>query len=148
MNESQARVNQGQETESNLQRQQVRDWVDEQIQQYPNTCFILTSRPYGYKSAPLTQNVTTLEVKPFSLRQMPQFLPNWYLQTEIMSRAGRDTPAVRSEAQNNANDLIDWTLDKEKTYLRNIYANAIGDNISSVSALFKAEKWLCQSVIE
>ena len=36
MNESQARVNQGQETESNLQRQQVRDWVDEQIQQYPN----------------------------------------------------------------------------------------------------------------
>ncbi len=43
---------------------------------------------------------------------------------------------------------LPWTLDKEKTYLRNIYANAIGDNISSVSALFKAEKWLCQSVIE
>ena len=44
--------------------------------------------------------------------------------------------------------IVNWTLDKEKTYLRNIYANAIGDNISSVSALFKAEKWLCQSVIE
>ena len=41
-----------------------------------------------------------------------------------------------------------WTLDKEKICLRNIYANIIGDNSSSISALFKAEKWLSQSVIE
>ena len=41
-----------------------------------------------------------------------------------------------------------WTLDKEKTGLRNIYANLIGDNSSSISALFKAEKWLGQSLIE
>ncbi len=95
MNESQARVNQGQETESNLQRQQVRDWVDEQIKEYPDTCLIITSRPHGYKSAPLKQGVTTLEVKPFSLKQMQQFLRNWYLQTEIMSRAGRSATTSR-----------------------------------------------------
>ena len=88
------------------QRQQIKDWVDEQIREYPDTCFILTSRPYGYKSAPLEQSVTTLEVKPFSLRQMQQFLRNWYLQTEIMSRAGEDDLGVREEAQQQADDLI------------------------------------------
>ena len=47
-----------------------------------------------------------------------------------------------------SSNAVFWTLDKEKKHLRNIYANASGDDISSVSALFKAEKWLCQSVIE
>ena len=89
------------------QRQQVRDWVDEQIQQYPDTCFILTSRPYGYKSAPLKQGVTALVVKPFSFKQMQQFLRNWYLQTEIMSRAGEDDLGVQEEARKQADDLID-----------------------------------------
>ncbi|MEM9274318.1 MAG: NACHT domain-containing protein [Cyanobacteria bacterium P01_F01_bin.143] len=89
------------------QRQQVRDWVDEQIVQYPETCFVLTSRPYGYKSAPLKQAVTGLEVKPFSLKQMQQFLHNWYLQTEIMSRAGEDDLGVQEEALKQANDLIE-----------------------------------------
>ena len=95
------------------QRQQVRDWVDEQIQQYPDTCFILASRPYGYKSAPLNQAVTTLEVKPFSLKQMQQFLRNWYLQTEIMSRAGKDDLGVREEAQQQADDLIERICDSK-----------------------------------
>jgi len=89
------------------QRQQVRDWVDEQIAQYPDTCFILTSRPYGYKAAPLKQAVTALEVKPFSLKQMQQFLRNWYLQTEIMSRAGEADLGVQEEAQQQSDDLIE-----------------------------------------
>ena len=89
------------------QRQQVRDWVDEQIQQYPDTCFILTSRPYGYKSAPLKQGITALVVKPFSFKQMQQFLRNWYLQTEIMSHAGEDDLGVQEEARKQADDLID-----------------------------------------
>lgn len=89
------------------QRQQVRDWVDEQIQQYPDTPFILTSRPYGYKSAPLQQGVTALEVSPFSLKQMQQFLRNWYLQIEIRSRAGEDDLGVQEEAQKQADNLIE-----------------------------------------
>ncbi len=89
------------------QRRQVRDWVDEQLQQYPDTCFVLTSRPYGYESAPLEQGVTALVVKPFIIKQMQQFLRNWYLQTEIMSRAGEDDLGVREEAQKQADGLID-----------------------------------------
>lgn len=92
------------------QRQQVRDWVDEQIKQYPDTTFVLTSRLHGYESAPLNQGVTTLEVKPFSLKQVRKFLHNWYLQTEIMSRAGENDLGVKEEARTQAEDLIERIL--------------------------------------
>ncbi len=89
------------------QRQQVSHWVNRQMQIYRQTAFILTSRPHGYKSAPVGQVGTVLEVLPFNSEQMQQFIRSWYVQTEIMSRAGRDTPAVRAEAKNNADNLIE-----------------------------------------
>lgn len=87
------------------QRQQVSRWVAQQIRAYPESCFILTSRPLGYKTAPLEQ-VSTLEVQPFNLKQMRQFIQSWYLQTEVMSRLGREDPGVRAIATRQANDLI------------------------------------------
>lgn len=88
------------------QRQQVSRWVDRQMQAYPKTPFMLTSRPFGYRSAPLNQVGTILEIKPFSLREMRQFVNNWYLQHEIMSRLGKDDPGVRELAEQQAHDLI------------------------------------------
>ena len=94
-----------------LQREQVGQWVNRQMEVYRQTHFILTSRPHGYLSAPVEQVGTVLEVLSFNSEQVKQFIQSWYLQTEIMSRAGRDTPAVRSEAQNHADDLIERILD-------------------------------------
>lgn len=88
------------------QRQKVSRWVDRQMEIYPKTPFILTSRPFGYRGAPLNQVGTVLEVKPFSLREMRQFVNNWYLQNEIMSRLGKDDPGVREKAKQQAEDLI------------------------------------------
>ena len=85
---------------------QVSRWVNQQMANYPKASFILTSRPHSYCSAPVEQVGTVLEVLPFNSLQVKQFIQSWYLQTEIMSRAGRDTPAVRLEAKNNAEDLI------------------------------------------
>ncbi len=93
------------------ERTQVSQWVNRQMANYRKTLFILTSRPHGYRSTPVEQVGTVLEVLPFNSKQVKQFIQGWYLQTEIMSRAGRDTPAARSEAQNNANDLIDRIMD-------------------------------------
>jgi hypothetical protein len=87
------------------QRQQVSRWVAQQMQAYPKSCFILTSRPFGYKTAPLEQ-VTSIEVQPFNLKQMQQFVKNWYLQNEVMSRLGKDDPGVRQIAKSNAANLI------------------------------------------
>ncbi len=89
------------------ERVAVSQWVDRQMATYTETAFILTSRPHGYCNAPLEQVGTVLEVLPFNVAQVKQFIRSWYLQTEIRSRAGRDDPAVREEAKNSAEDLIE-----------------------------------------
>ncbi len=87
------------------QRQAVSDWVKQQIQDYPQALFLVTSRPFGFKSAPV-EGVTELEVQPFNLTQMQQFIHSWYLQGEVMSRLGKEDEGVREEAQQKADDLI------------------------------------------
>ncbi|NJL41451.1 MAG: NACHT domain-containing protein [Leptolyngbyaceae cyanobacterium SM1_4_3] len=87
-------------------RQQVSRWIDEQMLNYPTTAFIVTSRPFGYRSAPLGQVGLVAEVQPFTLKQVEQFINNWYLQNEIMSRLGKDDPGVRQVAQQQSSDLF------------------------------------------
>jgi predicted NACHT family NTPase len=94
------------EVADETQRQQVSRWVDKQMQVYPDTSFILTSRPFGYQSARLQQEVSVLEVQPFNLKQMEEFIHNWYLETEVMSRAGEVDIGVREDAEQQAKDLI------------------------------------------
>jgi predicted NACHT family NTPase len=94
------------EVADELQRKKVSQWVDRQMRLYPKTAFILTSRPFGYHSAPLEQVGTVVEVKPFSLQEMKQFVNNWYLQQEIMSRLGKDDRGVRDSAAKQAEDLV------------------------------------------
>lgn len=93
------------EVADETQRQQVSQWVNQQMQAYP-TPFILTSRPFGYRSAPVERVRAILEVQPFTFQDMQRFVQNWYLQHEVMSRLGRNTPAVRQEAQQKADDLV------------------------------------------
>ena len=88
------------------QRRKVSLWVDQQMHDYPKSCFILTSRPFGYDQAALEQVGTVLEVQPFNLQQMQQFIENWYLQNELKSRLGKDDEGVRQVATTQANDLI------------------------------------------
>ena len=66
------------EVADETQRQQVSRWVDQQMKTYPDTALFLTSRPFGYKTARLEQDVTVLEVQPFGLKQMQQFIRSWY----------------------------------------------------------------------
>jgi len=89
------------------ERKKVRDWVQKQIQDYPKAKFIITSRPFGYKSAPL-EGVDVLEVLPFTIKQVEEFIENWYLQNEIR-REGKDDFGVRREAKNKSQDLI-WRI--------------------------------------
>ena len=95
------------EVASESQRQKVSEWVNQQMKTYRRTSFIVTSRPHGFRSTPVEQVGTVLEVLPFNQKQMEEFIYKWYLQTEIMSRAGRDTPAVLAKAKNHAQNLIE-----------------------------------------
>lgn len=93
------------EISDETERRTVSQWVDFQMQEYPDAPFILTSRPLGYQYAKLHQPVTVLEVQPFTLRQVQQFIHTWYLETETKSQ-NNDDLGVRDEAQSQANDLI------------------------------------------
>lgn len=86
-------------------RKQVSRWVEQQMRRYRRTPFIVTSRPSGYRDAPL-ESVTTLEVKPFNLEQMQRFIQNWYLQNETVRHLGASDRGVHQVAQQQADDLM------------------------------------------
>ncbi|AFZ59278.1 GUN4 domain-containing protein [Anabaena cylindrica FACHB-243] len=92
------------------ERLRVSEWVNQQMATYRQTAFIITSRPYGYSSAPVDEVGVILKVLPFTLEQMKLFINSWYLQTEIRSRAGKNNQAVKAEAKKNAEDLIERIL--------------------------------------
>lgn len=85
-------------------RKMVAAWANRQMKAYANNRFIITSRPFGYRSNPLP-NVTVLEIRPFTIQQVQQFIHNWYLANEMMG-AQRDDAGVRMRAQEGADDLI------------------------------------------
>ncbi len=85
-------------------RRAVVSWVEGQIVKYRRNRFIITSRPFGYRSNPLS-SVTVLEVLPFNRSQIERFVQNWYLATEIMSSQKNDQ-GVQFKAQEGADDLL------------------------------------------
>jgi hypothetical protein len=85
------------------QRRQVAAWVDEQIDIYEGNRFLVTSRPNGYKSNPLRQAIV-LEIQPFILKQVEEFVHGWHLASEV-ARTGRNDASVRENAKTKAGDL-------------------------------------------
>ena len=93
-------------------RAQVVAWVEKSMVAHAKNRFVLTSRPHGYKSTPLS-HVTVLQVRSFNTQQVEQFITNWYLANEIMSTQ-RDDPGVREDARRGASDLISRIRSTEK----------------------------------
>lgn len=86
------------------QRQQVVAWVERMLQAHGRNRFIVTSRPHGYRSNPLT-GISVLEVRPFTISQQKQFIENWYLANEIQSQQKNDE-GVHMDAAEGAADLL------------------------------------------
>ncbi|MBV9688342.1 MAG: NACHT domain-containing protein [Ktedonobacteraceae bacterium] len=85
-------------------RQVVADWVQRQMIAYCQNRFIVTSRPFGYHSNPLS-GVTVLEVRLFAPEQVEQFIDKWYLANEIMT-CQKDGLDVRTSARVKARELV------------------------------------------
>jgi hypothetical protein len=88
------------------QRQKVSEWVSEQINEYRDTPFILTSRPEGYKKARL-RDVAELEVQPFNREQRNQFINDWYLHRKQKDFENKVDLGVRDSAMQQAKNLIE-----------------------------------------
>ncbi|MBD0261409.1 MAG: NACHT domain-containing protein [Tolypothrix sp. Co-bin9] len=87
------------------QRQKVSRWVDQQIERYYKNVFILTSRPRGYRDVSLKNAGIVLEVQPFNLDQVRNFIYKWYLGTEKLRLANKSSE-IEKQAQQQAEDLI------------------------------------------
>jgi hypothetical protein len=85
-------------------RRQIVNWVQQQMITYGKNRFIVTSRPFGYRSNPLS-GVTVLEVNPFTPEQIERFIQNWYFANEVMS-SQRNDPGVHLKAKDGAQDLV------------------------------------------
>ena len=85
-------------------RQAVMDWVEQQMAAYRRNRFLVTSRPFGYRSDPLS-GVTILEVRPFTAEQVERFVQQSYLAHEILNKK-KDDPGVRMRARAETRALL------------------------------------------
>ncbi|MBM7859349.1 NACHT domain-containing protein [Lentzea nigeriaca] len=87
------------------QRRNVSDWVERQTKQYPKNHFVLTSRPQGYRTAPIS-GATVLQVRAFTNGQVTRFVRGWYLATEKHSTRGT-ADEIAARAESSADDLLE-----------------------------------------
>lgn len=85
-------------------RKAIVTWVEKQMKTHAQNQFVITSRPFGYRSNPLS-GVTVLEVRPFSQQQVQKFVHNWYLANEIMA-AKKNDPGVYMKAREGARGFV------------------------------------------
>ena len=86
-------------------RRRVADWVELQINQYPENDYVITSRPQGYRANKNRQRDFVLQVCSFTDDQVTRFVRGWYLAVEQRS-AGAPGEDVRLRAETKASDLL------------------------------------------
>ena len=92
-------------------RQVISQWVDDQIRNYTGCPFVITSRPQGYRDAPLQRANIVIEVQGFDSQQVKSFVNNWYLANEIVASGNASakkpvTEEIQEQATKGANDLL------------------------------------------
>lgn len=91
------------------QRPVVSAWLNEQIRNYDQSVFILTSRPKAYKNLDVAHQLnipTTIWVRDFDEAQRRDFVEKWYRCQERYTNIEPNTPDVEQVAIESANDLL------------------------------------------
>ena len=97
------------------QRESLSKWLNEQIRNYPESTFIITSRPRAFKA--YKGNIkpgAELFVKEFSPEQQRLFITQWYLAQEVNIRRGRKTIDVQDKAEKQTANLVQQLHEREE----------------------------------
>lgn len=86
-------------------RREVSDWVEHQVARYPLNDFVITSRPHGYQSAPIS-GADVVQVRGFTDDQVTRFVRGWYLAFEQRSTGEKSADVTRRAAE-EADDLLE-----------------------------------------
>lgn len=87
------------------ERQVVGQWLDRQMQLYPENPYIITSRPYGYLNHPLEQITICLELQTYNSQQREQFLHKFYWQQNLLQQAKQDEQILRDTNRQKASEI-------------------------------------------
>jgi GUN4-like/NACHT domain len=87
-------------------RKQVSRWLSAQMQEYPESIFMVTSRPAGFKDYVAQRPTIPIFVNKFSPKQQEQFVRRWYLCQERACRSEKQVRNAKDEAKSRADSLI------------------------------------------
>jgi len=90
-----------------VERAKVSTWLSNEMRQYPESVFILTSRPTAYTEDYTARKPTaSFWIQDFNPEQRKQFVEQWYICQERYARGGRNTPDVEAKAKEKAQMLL------------------------------------------
>jgi hypothetical protein len=89
-------------------RESVSQWIGEQMRNYRDAVFILTSRPAAFRQDFVDEHKPNLAffVKGFNENQRETFVRRWYLSRERHFSAKPDHPTVKTDAAQKAESLL------------------------------------------
>ncbi|MDJ0747230.1 MAG: GUN4 domain-containing protein [Xenococcaceae cyanobacterium MO_167.B27] len=97
------------------QREFLSQWLNNQIGSYPNSTFIITSRPRAFKAHKNKIKLRVeLFVKEFNQEQQRRFISQWYKAQEINIRAGRNDANVQDRVEKQTANLLQQLQDREE----------------------------------
>jgi energy-coupling factor transporter ATP-binding protein EcfA2 len=103
-------------------RTSISTWIEKQRRKYPQSLFIVTSRPFGYKSSPINSAVV-VQLQPFSEGQIERFIHRWYLATSLRSYGEHAKASAQKYAADSANELLHKL--QESVHLLELCANPL-----------------------
>ncbi|MEL6989314.1 MAG: NACHT domain-containing protein, partial [Bacteroidota bacterium] len=107
-------------------RKTVSKWFGRQLQAYPESVFLLTSRPGGYRDYEAAEYPKTkLYVEPFSPDKVKEFISKWYFCQERSYRDKSDTnmDAIKAIVEERTTDLLEEIKQREE--LENMAKNPL-----------------------
>ena len=89
-------------------RGRVSQWIGEQMSEYSDSIYIVTSRPKAFNNDyQARRKLTTIYVKNFNAEQRETFVQKWYLAQERYRRGGRNTSEVTYAAEKKTANLLE-----------------------------------------
>ena len=106
------------------ERAKVSNWLSDEMRQYPESIFILTSRPTAYTEDYVARKPTaSFWIQDFNQEQRKQFVEQWYFCQERYARGGRSTPDVEAKAKEKAKKLLEQI--ESRPELKDLAGNAL-----------------------
>ncbi|MEA5451321.1 GUN4 domain-containing protein [Leptolyngbya sp. CCNP1308] len=107
------------------QRPAVSHWISQQMREYSESTFILTSRPAGFKDYQAKPPTAPLFVKKFSPSQQQRFVERWYLCQERCARSDNQQAQARAAAERKSHNLLTQIANPNRPELQEMAQNPL-----------------------